>query len=144
MQNTSTAELKPNTITVRHCAFADTPSQVGVRTITSAIVGSETGMAVVRFAELAFELTNHPAPPEFTQETVGRCPSLSVGDLVGVTNATGVTTWFLARSTGWRFLGSGRLGALFVSSLHSRWNAALAADPSSWSARRFWSDTADL
>jgi hypothetical protein len=137
----NTTTLAPNTITVYHTAFADRPDAVGVRTITSEEIGDAdwtTGAEV--FAERAFMLTNHPSPPEFEQTTEGRCYSTSVGDLIGITNAGEVTTWYLTLSHGFRFLGSGRLGQLMIGSLLSQWKAALAKDPSSWEARRFWDD----
>lgn len=137
----TTTALLPNSITVFHTAFADFPSQVGVRTITSEKIGNaDWTSGAERFAELAFMLTNHPEPREFEQTTEGRCYSTSVGDLIAVTNEAEVTTWYLTMGCGFRFLGSARLGQMKVNSLRSQWERAIAKDPASWEARRFWSD----
>lgn len=102
-------KFQSNTITVLHTAFAES-TKVGVRTIFEPVpVLSEPQ----DFAELSFELTNHPEPRPFKETTFGKCPSVSVGDVVVVTNEDGASFVFLCAPYGWTKMQEEELYKLF-------------------------------
>lgn len=138
-------KLKTNhgqeTITIYHTAFAHSATEVGVRTIQTPAARRNRVRHMdeaALTAELAFELTNHPAPPAFEQATVGRCYSTSVGDVICVTDNQGTEFWMLCAGCGFLAFGKGYTGQRLVQQHADRWVRAMQADSDSYDARRYF------
>jgi|688.fasta_scaffold264559_1 hypothetical protein len=125
---------RPNSIVVYHTSFAEY-GNIGIRTIFRDV---SSGVDPEAFAEIAFMLTNHPEPPAFSEEKVGRCYSLSVGDVVVVNDQEGKSFPFLCAPSGWKDLGNEE----YLESLFRRWSLAVCKDENA-SHGRYWRDLAE-
>lgn len=132
---------QPETVTIYHTGFADTPEEVGVRTIQTP--GCRRNRVrhmdeAAATAEHAFMLTNHPAPPAFEQVTEGRCYSTSVGDVLCVTDNQGTEFWMLCAGCGFLAFGVGREGRRSVTKHVARWTLGTDLGMDVYEARRYF------
>lgn len=134
-------------LVIYHTSFCSDPKELGITTITDPFNGAPAPPLGEKWAERAFLLTNHPSPPTFQSATTGRCPSLSVGDIVSAVDSAGNNQWFLCLPCGWyRLALNAERAQAIVSGHNARWEAEheklLAEGAPHCRGSRYWSDLA--
>lgn len=135
--------MVPDSVKIFHCAFADNPDSIGVRTIFNPFGDAPAPAISEKWAEQAFILTNHPEPPEFSSVKEGRCYSLSVGDVVAACDNHGNVGFYLCCSSGWFTLAKDEeKGLKEYSDQNAKWAAELTVSQGVHRPVRYWIDLA--